>query len=188
MKVRTLAIVMAALVIAGSATAQDRSQPIDADDLAAILDPQSDPVLQADQIVAILHPVSTRSIVTDHERAPGDWGSGVLPDLKLRFEAGSARLAPSAGAQLDELARALNSELLAEHRFEIRGHTDAAGGEAMNVELSKARAEAVVGYLAGQRDVDLARLKAVGVGEAELARPDQPDSEMNRRVEVRALR
>jgi outer membrane protein OmpA-like peptidoglycan-associated protein len=188
MKVRILAIVTAVAVLADPAAAQDPPQPIDADDLAAILDPRSDPLIEADQIVAILHPLSTRSLAAGNERAPGDWGSGILPDLNLRFQAGSAQLAPSAGPQLDELAQALNSDLLAGHRFEIRGHTDAVGSEAMNAELAQARAESVVAYLVEQHRVATERLDAVGVGEAELARPDQPESEMNRRVEVRALR
>lgn len=179
-----LALMLLAVPAIGPASAQDAAKPLGAEDLVAILDPKSGPALQADQIAAILLPAETAR--SSGPRAPGEWGSGALPDVHVRFEPGSAELAPSAEAQLKELAAALNGDLLKDFRFEIRGYTDAAGDEAANQRLSKGRADAVARQLA-DHGVAGERVRTVGLGERELARPDQPGSAMNRRVEVRTL-
>lgn len=182
-----LGLTLLVMLAAPAAVGQDTSKPIDANDLVAILDPRAGPFFQADQIAAILHPASGTADGSAAAREAGAWGSGVLPDLHVRFEPGSATLAPSAGAQLRELAAALNGELLEPFRFEIRGHTDAAGSEEANLRLGQSRAEAVAARLHEDHAVPLSRVEAVGVGEHELARPDEPENALNRRVEVRTL-
>lgn len=52
--------------------------------------------------------------------------------------------------------------------------------------LSQARAESVVNYLVS-RSVTRERLEAVGKGETELAKPDNPEAAENRRVKIRTV-
>lgn len=66
----------------------------------------------------------------------------------------------------------------------VEGHTDSVGGDALNQQLSEARANSVVRYLA-EGGIELGRLRAVGYGET---RPVQPNDTVwnrsrNRRIE-----
>ena len=85
------------------------------------------------------------------------------------------------------MGRALQTEQLREHRFQIAGHTDAAGSAQYNERLSQQRATAVATYLADRHGVTTDRLQALGLGEQELADPQNPSDGINRRVEVRTL-
>ena len=108
-------------------------------------------------------------------------------DLDIRFRIGSAELAASSTHQLDELAAAMRTQALAEQRFRIAGHTDATGSAAYNLVLSRRRAAAVKAYLVDRHGIAAARLETVGWGEDRLKDPLNPDSGVNRRVEVVAL-
>jgi outer membrane protein OmpA-like peptidoglycan-associated protein len=105
-------------------------------------------------------------------------------DLNVPFEFNSADLTPSARAQLDELARAIRMgpETWA---FEVAGHTDAVGEQRYNRRLSILRARAAVEYLRDEHGIDPSRLEPVGYGEERLLDGLDPDSGVNRRVEVR---
>jgi OmpA-OmpF porin, OOP family len=83
----------------------------------------------------------------------------------INFAPGSAAIDPSSRAILDSLA----SVALRCDRFsiEVAGHTDNQGGREMNMELSRARADAVANHLAEQ-GVARSRLSARGYG------PDRP--------------
>lgn len=104
-------------------------------------------------------------------------------DLTVFFAYDSDRILPEAFAQLDVLARALQSRELAGHRFLVAGHTDAKGRAGYNLDLSRRRALAVARYLADAGIVP-ARLVAHGWGETRLKLPSDPLSGANRRVEV----
>ena len=108
-------------------------------------------------------------------------------DLDVRFRLGSAELTAAAMRQLDELAAAMRSQALAESRFRIAGHTDASGAAAYNLVLSQRRAAAVKAYLVHRHGIAAARLDTVGWGEERLKDPLNPESGVNRRVEVVAL-
>ncbi len=73
-------------------------------------------------------------------------------------------------------------------RFEIAGHTDSQGRESMNLNLSQARADAVLNAIMAER-VLTSNLRAQGYGEAEpIADNDTEEGrEANRRIEFRAL-
>jgi outer membrane protein OmpA-like peptidoglycan-associated protein len=106
-----------------------------------------------------------------------------LDEDELRFQKGMAVLPKGAQPSLDSLAT-----LLAEHRelsARIEGHTDNAGPEAINLELSQARAEAVKQALI-ERGVQAERLAAKGEGEARPVADNstQAGRGQNRRVEV----
>jgi outer membrane protein OmpA-like peptidoglycan-associated protein len=69
-------------------------------------------------------------------------------------------------------------------RIRIGGHTDARGADAYNLALSRQRAQAVADYLARQHGVRPERLQVEGYGRQRLADPANPESVVNRRVEV----
>lgn len=83
----------------------------------------------------------------------------------INFAEGSAAIDPSSRQVLNALA----SVALRCDRFsiEVAGHTDNQGGRELNMELSRARADTVANYLAGQ-GVARSRLSARGYG------PDRP--------------
>jgi outer membrane protein OmpA-like peptidoglycan-associated protein len=182
-----LCLGLAASVWAVPALGQETAPDYSADELAVILRRDADPTFNADELAAILAPVRTRGLTAGTGIQPGSPGSGIVPDLKVRFGFDSAEIQPAAKAQLDELGRALQAEALRAYRFQIAGHTDAAGSEQYNERLSQQRASAVATYLMTQHGVTSDRLQALGLGEQELADPANPSDGVNRRVEVRTL-
>ena len=117
--------------------------------------------------------------------APGAAGSGVIPDLRIEFATGSAKISPDAQQKLAALAQAMQFPQLQDVHLEIAGHTDARGSVQSNQLLSQRRAAAAVDLLTHVYSIEPDRLTAVGFGEAQLADPANPDSGKNRRVEVR---
>lgn len=103
-------------------------------------------------------------------------------DLLVTFPLDSSELTPEAQANLDEFARALQDLRLRKFNFFVDGHTDAHGGDGYNLELSKRRANAVVGYLL-RKGVPLEQLTPRGFGK-ERAVADDPYADVNRRVET----
>ncbi|MEO7244234.1 MAG: OmpA family protein [Rubrivivax sp.] len=103
--------------------------------------------------------------------------------LPVRFAFGSADILPQARPQLDALADGILM-LAPERVVSVEGHTDATGGDAYNVKLSRERALAVRSYLM-QRGIDGARLKAVGYGESWPIAGSDPYAGANRRVQFR---
>src|SRR4030081_668287 len=89
----------------------------------------------------------------------------------IMFKFGSAELDPRSTETLRNLGNPQNKEQKEEKVFVIEGHTDRAGTNTYNEELSKQRAEAVKEYLIKEIGVSPERLKAVGKGFAELANP-----------------
>lgn len=76
---------------------------------------------------------------------------------------------------------------MADKVIEIQGHADARGEEFYNLTLSEKRAAAVAEYLVLEHDIDPARLKFVGKGEAEPYDPEHPEAGINRRVEFKNI-
>lgn len=107
-------------------------------------------------------------------------------NLEVQFAMNSADLTPAARTTLDQLGKALISSDLGGFRFRIEGHTDTVGSTDQNQSLSARRADAVVAYLNSIYHVELSRLQAVGMGEAEPAVPTGPQvpEPRNRRVKV----
>lgn len=107
-------------------------------------------------------------------------------DLRVSFLLGSAQLTDQAQQEVKVFAKALLLPELSFKRFRIEGHTDSSGSRAMNLDLSKRRAQAVADYLA-QLGVPSSRLEIRGYG------PDRPlpghsaSSPENRRVEAQLL-
>ena len=106
---------------------------------------------------------------------------------KVYFEPGRTLIHPRSTRLLTQIAGVLKAhpEIL---RVQIQGHTDSKGGSALNLALSQARAEAVVGALI-RRGIASQRLTARGYGPAKpvATNATKQGREKNRRVEFRVL-
>jgi outer membrane protein OmpA-like peptidoglycan-associated protein len=109
----------------------------------------------------------------------------VVQSATVLFPFDSAQLKKDEMAQLDQLISQTSS--LKRYFIAIEGYTDTTGDPQYNVELSKRRADAVVQYLAGQKDVDFNRIHMIGFGEVKpVDEGKNKDARAkNRRVEVK---
>ena len=83
----------------------------------------------------------TRSIGSAAQVAPAP-KKPASASLLITFETNSADLTKDAKASLDKVGKALQSDKLAEFKFDIEGHADPRGGSDLNQQLSLSRAEA----------------------------------------------
>lgn len=90
---------------------------------------------------------------------------GLMARNVINFDSGSAVISQSSQQLLSDLGRV--ARRCDQYAIEIAGHTDDRGDRALNMRLSRDRAQAVVTYLIGQ-GVAPERLEAVGFG------PDRP--------------
>ena len=108
--------------------------------------------------------------------------------VAVTFKVNSAILSPEAKHQLDEFAeKALAAK---GYLIEVAGHTDSTGGEAKNIRLSRARADAVVEYLAINHKIPARRfITPLGYGKNEAVADNTTAAgrAQNRRVEVKML-
>jgi outer membrane protein OmpA-like peptidoglycan-associated protein len=105
-------------------------------------------------------------------------------DLEINFEYNSADISAKSLTSVQALGRALSNAELKGSTFVVAGHTDAAGGEVYNQELSERRAEAIKRYLVDKYGINGTDLVTVGYGKSKLKDPNQPMAESNRRVQV----
>jgi len=105
-------------------------------------------------------------------------------DLEILFDYNSAKIKPKSVHQLIILGEALQDAALAGSNIVIAGHTDAAGGNGYNIDLSFRRAQSVTDFLINFAGIDAGRLTIEGHGEESLKYPDAPHSGQNRRVEI----
>lgn len=138
----------------------------------------------AREIVEQLTPrgISARGIKVEGQRERSDAPPSI--NLDVIFEYGSAQLSPDAKIVLDNLGQALNDPALAAARVQVAGHTDAAGSDAYNLDLSRRRAQSVADYLARQHSVPATRLSVEGYGKTRLLDAANPRSSVNRRVQI----
>jgi outer membrane protein OmpA-like peptidoglycan-associated protein len=105
-------------------------------------------------------------------------------DLEITFDYNSADISAKSLPSVQALGRALTSADLKGSTFIVAGHTDAAGGEAYNQDLSERRADSIKRYLTDKFGIATADLVTVGYGKSKLKDPSQPMAEVNRRVQV----
>lgn len=102
----------------------------------------------------------------------------------VQFAFDSHELTDRAKEVLNNLGAAIKSEDLGQYSFVIEGHTDSVGSRGYNRELSERRARAVKSYLVSRFGIESARLETVGKGEDELFDKANPESGVNRRVQI----
>jgi outer membrane protein OmpA-like peptidoglycan-associated protein len=105
-------------------------------------------------------------------------------DLEINFDYNSADISAKSLPSVQALGRALTNAELKGSTFVVAGHTDAAGGEGYNQELSERRAESIKKYLVDKYGINGSDLVTVGYGKSKLKDPSQPMAEANRRVQV----
>jgi outer membrane protein OmpA-like peptidoglycan-associated protein len=103
--------------------------------------------------------------------------------MPIRFEAGSARVAPESLRYLEALAAFLASS--PEARLSIEGHTDIVGDPRINLVLSWERALSIYRLMVEKYRVEPAQLQPVGKGASEPMADSAPDDAKNRRVQFR---
>jgi outer membrane protein OmpA-like peptidoglycan-associated protein len=102
----------------------------------------------------------------------------------IYFDTGSSTLKPESAPTLQAIADLMKEQT--KLSLIVVGHTDDVGGFAANLELSRARAKAVVAALTSKHQVPSGRLLPFGAGMAAPAAPNTTDAgrAKNRRVEL----
>lgn len=200
-------LIVACIVALSATTGPTAAQNLTAEEILALLQAQREAL--AAEAAAGLGDARTLQFVT--ESTPGtDAGVSVgteipgdaltvaaggeaqaLPeelviDLTIFFEFDSAVLKAESRDQVQALCTAITNAG-GEGRYQIIGHTDAAGSVEYNLSLSRARSEEVVRYMVNDCGISAAQLEAVGMGEARLKDPTDPRSDSNRRVEIQVM-
>jgi outer membrane protein OmpA-like peptidoglycan-associated protein len=105
-------------------------------------------------------------------------------DLTITFDYNSSNISAKSMPEVEKLGRALTSDSLKGSTFLLAGHTDAAGGDNYNQDLSERRADSIKRYLMDNYHLSATDLVTVGYGKSKLKDPAQPLAEVNRRVQV----
>jgi outer membrane protein OmpA-like peptidoglycan-associated protein len=112
----------------------------------------------------------------------------VQETVSVNFHTNSAVLSPEAKTALDGLAaKATTAKAF---MIEVAGHTDSTGSDAKNFRLSRARADAVVQYLAVQHKIPLRRfVTPMGYGKTDAVADNttREGRSQNRRVDVKMI-
>ena len=148
---------------------------------------QTDPVVSAEEgrFVQKIRGRSTRSLsVSEREEIATLAKDKPNIDLEITFEYNSADISAKSLPSVQALGKALTNPDLKGSTFVVAGHTDAAGGESYNQDLSERRADAIKRYLTDKFGIAGADLVTVGYGKSKLKDPGQPLAEANRRVQV----
>ncbi|MDE1933929.1 OmpA family protein [Bradyrhizobium sp.] len=147
---------------------------------------QSDPASEAEgKLMQSLRNRSTRSLsMEEREQIAAIVKSKPNIDLEINFDYNSDRISARSLRSVQALGRALANPELKGSIFIVAGHTDAAGGEEYNLNLSERRADSIKHYLVEKSGIPAADLITVGYGKTKLKDPAHPLSEVNRRVQV----
>lgn len=160
----------------------DRDRVLDVDDDCRGVDGQP-----RDETAEVWNDVEDDDGCPDRGRTYFDNGKLVALE-NIYFEYNSATIKPISYSILDAIATTLelNPDIT---RIEVQGHTDERGSDTYNLNLSQARAESVVAYLAGK---GIAESRLVGQGYGERVPLDQRHNQeawaKNRRVEFLILK
>jgi outer membrane protein OmpA-like peptidoglycan-associated protein len=105
-------------------------------------------------------------------------------DLEINFDYNSSNISAKSLPSVQALGRALSNPDLKGSTFVVAGHTDAAGGDSYNQDLSERRADSIKRYLVEKFGLAGSDLVTVGYGKTKLKDPAHPLSQVNRRVQV----
>jgi len=148
--------------------------------------PQADPAAAAEgRLLRNIRGRATRSLsASEREEISAIAKDKPNIDLEITFDYNSADISTKSLPSVQALGKALTNPDLKGSTFVVAGHTDAAGGEAYNQDLSERRADSIKRYLTGKYSIAAADLVTVGYGKSKLKDPANPLAEMNRRVQV----
>jgi outer membrane protein OmpA-like peptidoglycan-associated protein len=149
--------------------------------------PQADPAVTAAEgrFVQTIRGRNTRSLSsTEREEIATMVKDKPKIDLEINFDYNSADISTKSLPSVQALGRALSNPDLKGSTFVVAGHTDAAGGESYNQDLSERRADSIKRYLVDKFNIASADLVTVGYGKSKLKDPSQPMADVNRRVQV----
>ena len=149
--------------------------------------PQTSPAASAAEgkFVQTVRGRTTRSLsVSEREEIAAIVKDKPKIDLEINFEYNSADVSAKSLPSVQALGRALSNADLKGSTFVVAGHTDAAGGEGYNQDLSERRADAIKRYLVDKYGINGSDLVTVGYGKSKLKDTNQPMAEANRRVQV----
>ena len=149
--------------------------------------PQVDPAATAEEgrFVQKIRGRSTRSLsITEREEIATIAKDKPKIDLEITFDYNSADISAKSLPSVQALGKALTNPDLKGSTFVVAGHTDAAGGEGYNQDLSERRADSIKRYLTDKFGIAGSDLVTVGYGKSKLKDPSQPLAEVNRRVQV----
>lgn len=184
-----------------SAVAEEKAKNVTEDQILRALAPEKKPLTrglsvgpqQVDQaavaaegqFVQKIRGRSTRSLTfTEREEIAAIVKDKPKIDLEINFDYNSADISAKSLPSVQALGRALTNNDLKGSTFVVAGHTDAAGGETYNQDLSERRADAIKRYLVDKYGINGTDLVTVGYGKSKLKDPGQPMAEVNRRVQV----
>ncbi|MBR0718535.1 OmpA family protein [Bradyrhizobium liaoningense] len=149
--------------------------------------PQTDPAPSAAEtkLLQTVRGRSTRSLsAVEREEIATAAKDKPNIDLEITFDYNSANISAKSLPSVQALGRALTNPDLKGSTFVVAGHTDAAGGESYNQDLSERRADSIKRYLIDKYSIPATDLVTVGYGKSKLKDPSQPMAEANRRVQV----
>jgi outer membrane protein OmpA-like peptidoglycan-associated protein len=149
--------------------------------------PQADPAAIAAEgkFVQTIRDRATRSLSsTEREEIATIVKDKPKIDLEINFDYNSADISAKSLPSVQALGRALSNPDLKGSTFVVAGHTDAAGGESYNQDLSERRADSIKRYLIDKYGIAGTDLVTVGYGKSKLKDPANPMAEANRRVQV----
>jgi outer membrane protein OmpA-like peptidoglycan-associated protein len=128
---------------------------------------------------------ATRSLsVTEREEIASAAKDKPNIDLEITFDYNSADISSKSLPSVQALGKALTNPDLKGSTFVVAGHTDAAGTEAYNQDLSERRADSIKRYLIDKYGIAGSDLVTVGYGKSKLKDPANPLAGANRRVQV----
>jgi outer membrane protein OmpA-like peptidoglycan-associated protein len=149
--------------------------------------PQADPAATAAEgkFVQTLRNRATRSLsVSEREEIATLAKDKPNIDLEITFDYNSADISARSLPAVQALGKALSNPDLKGSTFIVAGHTDAAGSESYNQELSERRADSIKRYLTERFGIAGTDLVTVGYGKSKLKDSNVPTAEVNRRVQV----
>jgi outer membrane protein OmpA-like peptidoglycan-associated protein len=198
----SVAALGAAISFAGTALAQEKDKNVTEDQIVRALAPEKKPLTRGlsvgpqttvdpaataaeGKFVQKIRGRSTRSLsVSEREEIAAIVKDKPKIDLEINFEYNSADISAKSLPSVQALGRALTSNDLKGSTFVVAGHTDAAGGEGYNQDLSERRADSIKRYLVDKYGINGTDLVTVGYGKSKLKDANQPMAEVNRRVQV----
>jgi outer membrane protein OmpA-like peptidoglycan-associated protein len=148
---------------------------------------RTDPAAAAreDRFIESLRNRTTRSLsLGEREQIATVVADKPTIDLEINFEYNSAEISAGALPAVAALGKALADPSLKGATFLVAGHTDAAGTDAYNQDLSERRADTIKRTLVEKYGINASDLVSAGYGESRLKKPTAPMDAANRRVQV----